>query len=387
MEIYTVKNEDTPQSICDLYNIPLEKLIKINDLPYTDKLVTGINLLIPYYSSNKDNSPTLSENYQKKNKMRTICFFRHSNDYSRHFKYIKKLSPLITYIPIFDIKITDSANLIYNIDGRFLTFLKKNYIKPLPVITNFDESNFNTEALRNVLSNNPDKLIGNILNFCVINGFKGVFLDFHGLCKEDKDIYSDFIKKLSTRLKIRNKILGCIVPPKCSDTSENSWSEFIDYEVLGNYVDIIFLMAYGWKFENNSLKAVSPVPLTEDIIRYSISKIPIENIFVGFPMYGCDFSLSEDSTCKIISTKQAYKLAIDNQCRIFWNNYSKSSYFRYKDDNNIVHEVHFEDALSQYNKLKLLKEYNIKGIGYWMLDTKLTCTWYLLNDLFNIKKE
>ena len=58
----------------------------------------------------------------------------------------------------------------------------------------------------------------------------------------------------------------------------------------------------------------------------------------------------------------------------------------YIDFNNDSHIVWFEDALSHNFKYQLAKEYNLRGVFYWTLNLPFPATWYILSNMFNIKK-
>ena len=50
------------------------------------------------------------------------------------------------------------------------------------------------------------------------------------------------------------------------------------------------------------------------------------------------------------------------------------------------HEVWFEDARSAQAKFDMVKDYNLRGISYWVLGYPFPQNWLLLEDNFTIRK-
>jgi spore germination protein len=65
---------------------------------------------------------------------------------------------------------------------------------------------------------------------------------------------------------------------------------------------------------------------------------------------------------------------------------AKSPFYRYRDDQNRLHEVWFEDARSAQAKFDTVKEYELAGISYWALGYPFPQNWTLLGENFLINK-
>ena len=68
---------------------------------------------------------------------------------------------------------------------------------------------------------------------------------------------------------------------------------------------------------------------------------------------------------------------------------TKTPYFSYTNDNNILRQVHFENTTSLVEKYKLIKSNNLQGLGIWALgyDTGHTELWDLIEkEFWTIKK-
>ena len=71
---------------------------------------------------------------------------------------------------------------------------------------------------------------------------------------------------------------------------------------------------------------------------------------------------------------QAVQLAIEHGVAIGFDETAQSPYFNYI-ENGVEHEVCFEH---------LVKEFSLRGMGYWQLMRLFLANWILLDDEFDI---
>lgn len=427
MEFYKVSIGDSLYEIAKRYNVSVDEIVKANNLPYNNRLAVGMNLLIPEKTSGEDFfnykvkpgdflsklSKSFKIDYKdiielnnlkspyvlypgqsikiptsNRKLVETMPFFQPGKNYQQYYDYIKEISPELTYIAVFDIRVDNNGNLINEIPNDLVPFIKDNNVAPLPVITNFDGTNFNSDLARDVLTNHMDTLINNIVDLTINDNYKGIVLDFEHLYPEDRNLYNNFVAKLSEKLHQNDKVLGMAIAPKWEDWPDRPWVGFFDYEQIGKHVDIAYLMTYEWGWVGGDPQPVAPLPLMKRVIDYALDTMPSSKIFMGMNLYGYDWKVYKYKLepAATVTLEKAYKLAIDNNAQILWNNTSKTPYFRYKDNEGDLHEVHFEDALSQYYKHSLAKQLNLKGFGYWVLNTRIAPTWYILRDMFKVRK-
>ena len=111
--------------------------------------------------------------------------------------------------------------------------------------------------------------------------------------------------------------------------------------------------------------AVAPLPNVEAVLRYALSVIPSEKIYLGIPNYGYDWPLPY-----VRGATKADEAA-------------QSPYFRNTRD-GAVHEVWFEDARSMSAKLRLIARRGLRGAGYWNLMRPYPQGWTVLNALYDV---
>ena len=75
---------------------------------------------------------------------------------------------------------------------------------------------------------------------------------------------------------------------------------------------------------------------------------------------------------------------MENGAVIYFDEVAKSPYFNYVRD-GIEHEVWFEDVRSLQAKFDLIKEYELRGAGYWTIMQWFRANWQLLyNNFYHI---
>jgi spore germination protein len=70
---------------------------------------------------------------------------------------------------------------------------------------------------------------------------------------------------------------------------------------------------------------------------------------------------------------------------IEYDEVAQSPHFSYTGRSGRQHEVWFEDARSIEQKLLLVNEYGLQGIGYWSLMRPFPQNWAVLNSLYDVE--
>ena len=133
--------------------------------------------------------------------------------------------------------------------------------------------------------------------------------------------------------------------------------------------------------------SVAPIGPVRRVLEYALTHIPANKIFLGIPSYGYDWTLPfvrGESRADSISNPEAIELARRYGREILFDNETMTPHFNYTDGNGKEHEVWFEDARSMKAKYDLVREFSLKGMGYWNLMRPFKQNWSLLNAMFNI---
>ncbi len=300
---------------------------------------------------------------------------------------LEKTLPYLTFLTIFSYHIKPDGSLTFIEDENLIAQAKTQNTMPIMAVTNMDENGFDSELIHNILSNNEvqNTLINNILEVAMVKNYYGVNIDFEYISPDDKNLYNEFIRKISNILHQNNFILITSLAPKSSENQPGILYEAHDYKFHGKYADYIILMTYEWGYSYGPPMAVAPLNQVEKVVRYAVKEIPSEKTLMGIPNYGYDWKLPYEKGTKAesLGNEEAINLAISKQTPIEFDEIAMAPYFYY--DNN-SHIVWFEDARSISAKLNLVDKYNLAGVSYWNINKWFTQNYMILNVRYNIYK-
>lgn len=134
--------------------------------------------------------------------------------------------------------------------------------------------------------------------------------------------------------------------------------------------------------------AVAPINQVRKVVEYALTEIPSAKIDLGIPNYGYDWPLPYErgvTKATTIGNVQAVRIAVEQGAEIKFDPLAESPYFTYVKD-GISHEVWFEDVRSLQAKFNLIKEYSLRGCGYWQIMKWFRANWVLLHNQFYIMK-
>lgn len=99
-----------------------------------------------------------------------------------------------------------------------------------------------------------------------------------------------------------------------------------------------------------------------------------------------DAPFVKGTTARAVSPQRAIQIAAENNAAIEYDTIAQAPFFHYTDQDGKQHEVWFEDARSIQAKFDLVKELNLRGVGYWKLGLPFPQNWLLITDNFNVVK-
>lgn len=259
-------------------------------------------------------------------------------------------------------------------------------VTPYLVLTPFGrDERFNnylvTAAVQDMEIQN--RLIENILFTVNERGYGGVDVDFEYIFSEDREAYAAFVGNLRVRLEEYGYGVSVALAPKASLDQPGLLYEGMDYRLLGENADQVFLMTYEWGYTYGPPIAVAPINQVRRVVAYAASEIPAEKTLMGIPNYAYDWPLpfvQGTTAAKILGNVEAVHLAADNNAEILFDEVAMSPYFYYQKE-GILHVVWFEDVRSMEAKFRLADEYNLHGIGYWNLMRPFRANWLLLSSM------
>ena len=314
----------------------------------------------------------------------------YTNGYAYPFISRELLSAQLPYmsdVTPFTYGITAQGSLLDLRDGVILeeaARLGTGALMHLSTLT--EEDTFSSQRAEMVLTDLSlqESLIDEVEQTMAQKGYQGLDVDFEYIPGDYREAYAAFIRRLQERLSPAPVIVA--LAPKTYADQPGLLYEGHDYALLGAAADAVLLMTYEWGYTYGPPMAVAPLPNVEAVLRYALSVIPSEKIYLGIPNYGYDWPLPYrrgETKAQSISNQRAVELAVENRAEIEFDEAAQSPYFRYTRD-GAVHEVWFEDARSMSAKLRLIARRGLRGAGYWNLMRPYPQGWTVLNALYDV---
>lgn len=374
MQIHVVKPGESLWLIAKRYGSTIKAIAKENHLPNPELIHPGQKLII--------NS--------------TVKPVKEVNGYLLDLgpsgqSLIRDFGEQLTYITPFSYQVRPNGSIIPLNDEGVLNIAKQEQIAPLMAITNMDNRGFNSDIAHAILSNIAvqETLINNILTTIQTKGFIGLNIDFEYVFPADKDLYNNFLRRMTEHLRPRGFLISSALAPKISATQQGLLYEAHDYRAHGELLDFSVLMTYEWGWAGGPPTAVSPLNEVKRVLNYAITAIPPQKIMLGIPLYGYDWTLpyvAGESHAETLIPQEAARRAEFYGVPIQYNEELQAPFYYYFDEQGRQHEVWFEDTRSMQAKYQLVKDFNLRGVSYWVLNSFFAQIAPIQSDNFITKK-
>ena len=374
VQVHTVRQGETLSGIAAQHNTTVLALLQNNpQLGGGDRIWPGQTLVISYGS-----------------KLGTFAVngYAYPNIDQR---VLRKTLPYLTYLSVFSYGF-DSLGRILPQNAEMLTRMARQYgVLPLLVLTTLGEDGqFSGERAQQLLRDPVARgaLIENLAQTIAAQGFAGVDIDFEYIPPEDAAAYADFVRAVRARLEPSGLTVMVALAPKTSANQPGLLYKAHNYAALGAAADDVLLMTYEWGYALSEPMAVAPINKVEQVVRFAVSQIPPEKIFMGIPNYGYDWTLpyiKGQSRARSLGNVQAVEQAIQVGAPIRFDAEAQSPHYNYWRE-RAEHEVWFEDARSIRAKLALAGEYRLRGVSVWNIMRYFPQLWLVLNQLYDIEK-
>ncbi|WP_028552786.1 glycoside hydrolase family 18 protein [Paenibacillus sp. UNC451MF] len=372
LSIYKVQPGDSIYTIAQMAYVPLQALINANPSIRPNALYPGMKITIP----------NISDFY-----ITTLGYYAlRSPELDRAL--VNDFAPYATFISLFEFHFSADGSLNVLDDTAAIQTAWSRRVNPLATITNLTQTGFSTDLTHQVL-NNPDArntLIENIYTIVSTKGYAGVNIDFERVSAEDRDLFSGFLRRLKERLQPEGYWLTIAVPAKTSD--DIPWLLGYDYGAIGSVVDLMFIMTYDWHHGTSEAGPVAPINEVRRTIDYALQYVRRDKLLIGLPFYGYNWIVpyQPGSVAQALSNQNAVDLAMRYQVPIQYSQQYKSPFFEYVDENGLRHVVWFEDSRSISEKMLLIREYLLEGLGAWQLTLGFPEGPWLLTKFFRVKR-
>lgn len=368
--IYVTVPGDTVSSISRQSGVPVWKILYDNQLGEEGKLTVGQALLLL--------KPQESAGIRKD---------LYVTGYAYPFiePYVLEMAfPVLNELLVFSYGFTFEGELVPPIQDEtwMIQLAWENGIEPMLVLTPFTQGGFNNQLIQTLVEEESvrENVITNLLKVVEEKGYVGVDVDFEYVRVQNREGYAEFIGELRAAMNEKGYRVSVALAPKTSSDQKGLLYEGIDYALLGEQADRLFLMTYEWGYSYGPPMAVAPLTKVRQVVEYALTQIPAEKLLMGIPNYGYNWTLPYEkgvTKAETIGNVGAVRLAVAYGAPIQYDQEAQSPYFIYRNQGR-EQEVWFEDVRSIAAKIELAKEYELYGVGYWNLMRPFRANWIML---------
>lgn len=224
--------------------------------------------------------------------------------------------------------------------------------------------------------------IGNLLNTVRDQGFTGIDIDYEALGSENRELFTGFIRNLSTVFHQNGKKVAVTLEARIANQVPMDWY------ALGQLADEVRIMAYDYHGKSTGQPGpIAPVAWVAEVVAYAAERIEPNKLIIGLGNYGYDWkeplTPAEGWEGVGISFEQAVSLSEEHAAQIIRRTgIDERGYdigtvpsFSYVDTQGRRHEVWFEDATSIQEKMNAIAAYQVKGVMFWSVGAGDPALW------------
>ncbi|KMY54882.1 spore gernimation protein [Bacillus sp. FJAT-27231] len=369
---HIVEVGETLRQIAERYGIDIQELIRMNNIRRPEAIYPGQVLYIPFERPVIDvNAYTIEMGEEGARQVRGVGRY-------------------LTYASPFAYTMRADGGLESINDEATIQAARAEQVVPMMAITNFTATNPGSRLASTILRSVElqETLLTNAIQIMRRKGYQGINIDFENVFPADRERYNQFLQRAVNRLHPEGFFVSTALAPKISGEQQGLLYEAHDYAAHGRIVDFVILMTYEWGYRFGPPQAISPLNQIRRVLDYAVTVIPRNKIFFGFQLYARDWLLphQQGQEAETFDMQEAVRRAVQHGASIQYDTASQSPFYRYTDEQGRTHEVWFEDARSAQAKFDLVKEYNLRGISYWVLGYPFPQNWLLLQSNFRIRK-
>jgi spore germination protein len=241
------------------------------------------------------------------------------------------------------------------------------------VLTGFATSSANEiEVTHNIVINQElqDYMINGLLSVLKSKKYYGINLTNTYVLAEDRILYVEYIRRLSTRLNEEGYKLFLTLTRSAFEILTNVTYEDLRYDILGQLADNVAIITYEWGFSYGLPPTIVAFETINEIILYGKSLIQADKLNFGYSTIGYIWRLPYIDGATIaqsITYNSAINLAREHSATIYFDDTTKASYFQFLSSDEYI--VRFRDVRGINSILQLVPHYGAEGVSVWMYNS------------------
>lgn len=420
MIIHVVQTGETLESIAQLYQVSLDRLMIDNDVIYPNQLVIGQTIVVLFPAQTyvvqegdtlesiaislgveevvllRNNifltarniipGETLVVSYTDE-KIQDITVNGYALPFIHHQTLIKTL-PYLTYLTIFLSHVNADASITPIDDKPLIDLAYAHNVLPIMLVSPLMANGFlDTSILHTILESDElqMELISNVLEILARNNYAGANLDFQYVLPNDKEQFLSFMERITRAIKDAGFLVFQTISPTIFELNTGTIYDDVNYTALGDITDETVLIYYDWCAIKHYPRGLATIESAANYIENITTMIDPSKISLGVSTIGYIWQipfLIGVSTANSISNPAAIELAANTDSEIYYHEATASPYFSYSNYNEFL--VWFRDARTIDATSTLLPENNLRGISMWNIMQFFPQAWLVINSQYQI---
>ncbi|MEF2291278.1 LysM peptidoglycan-binding domain-containing protein [Virgibacillus dokdonensis] len=213
--LYLVEPGDSIWQLAHRFGVTTAEILQVNFLVQPSIIYPGTIIRIPFPAKPK----------------KQVCAYTIQLDQQGKQDMLMN-GRLLTYVNPFSYQVNPDGSLTSLPDERILEAAKEMNVAPLLVLSNIKAGEFDSDTAAAILRDVQlqDKVITNALTIMNDKGYRGININFEYVYPEDRDRYTEFLKRMVRRLHPQGYLVTTAVAPKTSSDQQGLLYEAHDYE-------------------------------------------------------------------------------------------------------------------------------------------------------------
>lgn len=251
-----------------------------------------------------------------------------------------------------------------------------------------------------------EQFIEKLKGFVSQYNLDGINFDFEYMNPAHKLDYTQFIKDCADALRPMGITISVDVVVKLEYETSTNWYQCYDHKSLGEVVDYMAVMSWGEHGAFSEPGSIATIAWLEKKIQGILEDVPSNKVLMGIPFFSYDFpswpteTMNTDilapawspkgSEIKVILKSYVDKALTGNAYNDVngkkiiikswlvhneWDDNEDAYYLKFMDQDNVIHEIWYEESRSMALKTKLVHKYHLAGVAIWQQSYSQPAFW------------
>ncbi|CUH91718.1 glycosyl hydrolase family 18 protein [Herbinix luporum] len=218
-----------------------------------------------------------------------------------------------------------------------------------------------------------EKLSNALIEAAINYKVNGINIDFEKIPSEAGEHYIQFLRELSVKCRNNGIVLSVdnYVPAP--------YNKHYNLKEQGEILDYVIIMAYDEHYAGSDVAGpVASLGFVSDAVNNTLEEVPKEKVIIAIPFYTRLWKETTDGvSSESLAMASAAKLLEDKGVEPKWNDGYGSHYGEFKQD-GAVYKIWLENEKSIEEKMKVIYEADVAGVGAWKLGLEEKKVWDII---------